>query len=844
MAKWESLAVEKVVQGIREDKLVLPVIQRSLVWNEEKMELLFDSLLKDNSFGGIMVLDEEKGERPLFAFRRFSREGEEQHSVVQEKLDQSISLVIDGQQRLQAFYMGLEGANLGKTMYFNLCGTPLEYEFRFAHDESKLPQQEPDDGKGTAKKLWYPVRTLFSRLRKVGDDIQVANEIIAARGVTGDVAKDAVKANVARFYRYVSHRDTIGISSVTVNKTHESEERQRIVELFRRLNDGGTRLSLFDLAASMFKGFDYRMERFFREVRQFDDIGIGQDEVIKLIFLLQGNHIKEVTGIEASDAEFVIQNRERIIVSLQVLCAFLEHAELTKYYQSGGRSVIPLYFVAYHIFHKDVPTAQLGSIYDNFDVKNDDFLSLKRWVYLSVLNGVFSRGVGWIPYRTGIRKILDTLKGYKNQVFPAEALFEVYRQHPLAFSSEIAPGQIDRWDRDFAFYLMYDCKVLAGRDIDHVHPKSKLDAAGVAPHQIHSLANLQLLDEGTNRGEKRAKSLAEWLNSSGVGKQAKYLCRHLIPEEEAKWEIAQFDAFLQERAAKIVEKVCSAIPDPVFVPPPPSPVVSETPPAEAVAAQPLPAIDVDLLREQLTPEQQADPVLQDNTTWHQIYIEAHCGPQWAGIYRKALASIGVKTVADLALLVMALELEVWWKGSNDSNIYRFHDPAPGGDKVAMDTRSFGRWAWSVALQRFEQKGFDWREFLVDAQPRVQVDKDALHDLLPQEYWDHPILQDQTTWADVYKNKGLYGPWAGRYRNQLGSVGIVTIADFALYIMALQLEFLYSYEWGNVFRFHRPAPDGQEITLNTKSFGGWAWSTALNELKARGLDWEACVVNQG
>ena len=76
--------------------------------------------MKENSFGGIMALEEEEGNQPLFAFRRFTREGEEQVSRLPDSLDRPIRLIIDGQQRLQAFYMGLKGSFYGKELYFNL----------------------------------------------------------------------------------------------------------------------------------------------------------------------------------------------------------------------------------------------------------------------------------------------------------------------------------------------------------------------------------------------------------------------------------------------------------------------------------------------------------------------------------------------------------------------------------------------------------------------------------------------------------------------------------------------------------------------------------------------------
>jgi hypothetical protein len=134
-------------------------------------------------------------------------------------------------------------------------------------------------------------------------------------------------------------------------------------------------------------------------------------------------------------------------------------------------------------------------------------------------------------------------------------------------------------------------------------------------------------------------------------------------------------------------------------------------------------------------------------------------------------------------------------------------------------------------------------------PAVQVQqdaergqrRDALRSQLDAEQQGHAILKDDTTWHDFFSAR-VNPTWAGRYRNELCSAGIETVADMVLFITALGLEFWYSYEWGNVFRFARPAPDGIKVELDTKSFGGWAWSTALSELEKRGFDWETYVVN--
>lgn len=120
MATWKPYRISDIVIDIDEEKFVLPVIQRSLVWTEEKMELLYDTVLKGNSFGGIMVIDEDKESKPLFSYRPFTKDGNFIESKEVKKLRQQQSFVIDGQQRLQSFYIGLKGSINGKELYFDL----------------------------------------------------------------------------------------------------------------------------------------------------------------------------------------------------------------------------------------------------------------------------------------------------------------------------------------------------------------------------------------------------------------------------------------------------------------------------------------------------------------------------------------------------------------------------------------------------------------------------------------------------------------------------------------------------------------------------------------------------
>jgi uncharacterized protein with ParB-like and HNH nuclease domain len=106
MAIWKSYRIVEVIADIEDEKFVLPVIQRRLVWDEEKMQLLFDTLLKGDSFGGIMVIEEEKDSKPLFNYRPFTKDGSVISSRQIERLPQLQSFVIDGNRGCSHFTSG------------------------------------------------------------------------------------------------------------------------------------------------------------------------------------------------------------------------------------------------------------------------------------------------------------------------------------------------------------------------------------------------------------------------------------------------------------------------------------------------------------------------------------------------------------------------------------------------------------------------------------------------------------------------------------------------------------------------------------------------------------------
>lgn len=564
MANWTHLSVKNAVTKIKDEEIVLPVIQRRLVWSEDKMELLFDSLLKGNSFGSIICIEEEKNTCPLFAHRVFTRDGNNVASIEVSELSKTQWFIIDGQQRLQSFYIGVLGTLNGKRLFFDLFSDceDSEYDFKFAVSGVDLPKvnKERTSNNAVSNCLWYPVDDLFQRLSITTKARQVAREIIKKFDVEDNSQMDIIETNIQDFFDALFGDESVGISKVSLNKSKNViENRQHIVELFRRLNDGGTKLSSYDLVASMFKGFDYKMEQFLDTVvSENSDIGIDQDILIKLLLILNDKPSKEMSDLTAEDAEFATSHYERIQAALKAMKKFLRASENYNWFAATkNRSAIPLYFLTYHIFYSKIPTQNLESMFDRFDTSDKNYYEMATWLRLSLLNKVFSRGCGWIPYKTGVKKIHAIMQLNKGNLFPKSDLLSTYRTHPLHFVGVVTESNLVEFDQEYVFYIMYNGQsTIRSEDIDHIHPYSLLISAGFEETIINNIANYQLLDSGTNRGDKNGKKLCDWINGyvDTVSRQG-YLNRHFIPQDTSLWETSNFEEFCRVRAKMLADKI-------------------------------------------------------------------------------------------------------------------------------------------------------------------------------------------------------------------------------------------------------------------------------------------------
>ena len=150
------------------------------------------------------------------------------------------------------------------------------------------------------------------------------------------------------------------------------------------------------MVASILKGFEWKMEKFLDDVmKDYQDIGLTQDILIKLLFILRDNSTKEMTNIDADDAQFAVDNKERIESSLKALRQFLVASRLINYYKDGTRSFVLLHFIIYHLFYMPVSNANLEKAFERFDTADDNFKRIHSVDLLFIIKWCFYKR-GWM----------------------------------------------------------------------------------------------------------------------------------------------------------------------------------------------------------------------------------------------------------------------------------------------------------------------------------------------------------------------------------------------------------------------------------------------------------------
>lgn len=571
MAFQTPITVKEAIENIHARRYLLPAIQREVVWDVDQIARLFDSMMRDYPIGSFLFWHVEKKNVARYQFYEFVRDYHERNMRHNPKADVSgeddITGILDGQQRLTALYIGLKGSYAFKEprkrwdnpqafptrrLYLNLLGpkknvdeTDMVYDFAFLTDE--------EANTGGDDVFWFKVGDILD----LKEQYEVNNYLIG-HGLMQRPPEQARFANKTLFKLW-----SVVHGARVINYFLEKDESlDKVLNIFIRVNSGGTVLSYSDLllsvATAQWKKRDARKEitSFVDELNSMGEgFNFNKDLVLKSSLVLAD--IKDIAfkvdNFNKANMLKIEEQWDQIEDALRGAVRLVAGFGYNRDTLTANYAIIP---IAYYLKKLGLPK--------DFDISAkyaNDRKAIRRWLILALVKRVF----GGSP-DTVLRPIREILRAAQDG-YPYEAVVEKFKGTPKSIvctEDDVENLLRYEWGKRYTFSvlaLLYPTLDFRNRfHIDHIHPRSKfkkpkLRQEGIRDEDIEFylenmdlLPNLQLL-EGIPNQEKSDMDFADWFAGTCKSDEDKAAYRklHLIPDVDLSF--SNFREFVEKRKA-------------------------------------------------------------------------------------------------------------------------------------------------------------------------------------------------------------------------------------------------------------------------------------------------------
>lgn len=580
--KYFGTRIADVLDKINQ-QIFIPSIQRPYVWEPEQVVKLFDSLMRGYPINTFLFWDlqpEHLGDWDIYRFVREFRQGDIHNAAATLAPDQAVTLVLDGQQRLTSLLIGLDGtytvrnglrgkgsAWITKILMLDLLQSSNEadedddgaaprelyYGFKF-FSEDRLPKSD-------GKSIWFKVsaiRAIVSRdqLRATIDRLLLVHPDLAAE------QRQLLDANLTRMWQVV-HEDECLAYYLEREQSYD-----KVLDIFIRANDGGTKLSRSDLLMSMvtlrWHQFNARSET--EGVTYAMREALAHDSAFDRDYLLR-------SGLFFNDLDFAFKLRNFTPRNIGLIearwpalkQALLQAAELFKRFGITGGAltgVNAVMLVACYLFklHQLVPSTQTA-------LPPAEQERIRRWISAVLFHGVLG-GAANITMEFYRRLINEQLR--ESPQFPVEALTErmTVRGRNMNFDDEAVGRFISQEAKSRIFTvcccLIYDRTDWLAKDWQVVQVfgsnrllDDRLRVQGLGADEIracqswaHRLANHIILSDAEAR-EFYGMHIDDWVATRPQG----FWARHALPDDPSLYEEQRFLDFVQARRRVLKERL-------------------------------------------------------------------------------------------------------------------------------------------------------------------------------------------------------------------------------------------------------------------------------------------------
>lgn len=565
----------EAIENIENNRYLLPAIQREFIWKHDKIEWLFDSIMRAYPISSFLLWCVEDKTKTSYKFYRFLRDFREEFKTHNEEINTDgypdFTAVLDGQQRLTAIYIGLKGSYAYKKPRVWKEDTEYAIPTRHLYLNVLNPLKGEEDGRMYEFKFLTKseYKKNPNKWFKVGKILELRNNFQFNKFLDGNNYKsnDFSYETLSRLQEVI-HTERI------INYFLEKEQNiDKALNIFIRINSGGEPLDFSDLLMSIavanWSEKDARKE-IHKLVDEIRDKGFFIDKkfILKAFLLLYSNDIRfKVTNFSKDNAKNFEKEWEKICLTIHRTFDLINDFGFGESTLTSKNALLP---IVYYLYHKNIA--------DGFPSKKEfeeDRKLIKKWLHIVLIKRIFGGQADQILAR--IRTVFtdDVSKEVIKQditTFPFVKIQDKLRgtTKDMTIDDEFIENLLkEQKDRELTFSilaLLYPYLDYKNRDFhkDHLHPYSSflyktlnktLKDMGVAedklsiysdPENNNSVLNLQLLDGNENKS-KQDKNLKEWVIDESKKQNIsieKFCENHLIP---STLDFNQFPEFIKKR---------------------------------------------------------------------------------------------------------------------------------------------------------------------------------------------------------------------------------------------------------------------------------------------------------
>jgi uncharacterized protein with ParB-like and HNH nuclease domain len=560
----------------------LPAIQREFVWRPAQIIQLFDSIMRGYPISSFLFWELQKQNRDkweAYTFVNKASHGGTHNQIANTNGVTQLTLVLDGQQRLTSLLLGLKGTYVFKKKYKRINNPDAWSKRQLFLNILKDPTAEAteDDGefgvhygfafldsapKPDASNCWIKAGKIldFDSENKFEDYRDQLLESLPEE--TTKKQLNVARRNLERLYRAVWKDEVVAYY------TEMDQDYDRVLDIFVRANEGGTKLSKSDLLLSMvtskWAGMNAR-----EEIYDFvDRLNSGltrrndfdKDFIMKACLVLTDLPVKyKVDNFNNKNLALIEKCWKNIKSAIERGVDLANVFGIDRDNLTSANALIP---VIYYLYHQPKETLRGTS---RFDKRNASWI--RQWLLMAMLNNVFGGSSD-----TMLQTIRDVLQKHDKtgDDFPLEQVNRaiIKQGRSASFDQNAIDSILELTYHDsesfLALSLLYDENGWGTMSFhkDHIFPQAafsvkNLKLAGVDDAQIsrfqelqHTLANQNLMLAHENQG-KSDENFEKWLKT----RDRTFRNKHLIPDNPQLYSIRRFDDFIEAREQLIRQRL-------------------------------------------------------------------------------------------------------------------------------------------------------------------------------------------------------------------------------------------------------------------------------------------------